>query len=120
MKDLLAKLTTNTISIRFKSGDKIDNVTIQGIVGNTMVVNYAGKIAVIEIPHIGYVSTDGESIDVMRSLLNSGESTQEENQSSNQNSNQSNNQNNSEKNNKKRSSESRSSNEKENRDSLGY
>lgn len=124
MKNLLGKLTTNTISIRFKSGDKIDNVVIQGIVGNTMVVSYEGKTAVIEIPHIGYISIDGETIEVMRSILNEEESTQEENENTNQNTNKNNSQkNNNEKSNKKNneenSSDTRSSSE-EISSELGY
>lgn len=83
MKDLLLNLTRSTVSICFKSGDKIDNVVIEAVMGNTMVANYEGKITLIEISHIAYVSTETGIMGVMESIL---KNTQDGNKNGNKDS----------------------------------
>lgn len=71
MKELLVKLTRCNVNICFKSGDKLCDVCIEGIIGNTMVANYEGRITLIEIPHIAYVSTEKGIMEVMEMILKS-------------------------------------------------
>jgi hypothetical protein len=73
MKELLSKLIKSYVVIGFKSGDKIENAVIESIIGNVLVVTYNEGIAMIEIPHIAYVKTEGGDVDVMESILSSGE-----------------------------------------------
>ena len=81
MKELLEKITRSTVTITFKSGerDKLEDVVIEAVIGNVVIANYRGKLTVIEIPHIAYISVDSGVLEVMEDILNSkkGEEKQE-------------------------------------------
>ena len=79
MKDLSVKLTRATVDICFKSGDKIGNVVIERVVGNTIIANYGGKVTLIEIGHIAYVTAERGIMEIMKTVLSSRETTQKEN-----------------------------------------
>ena len=112
MKDLLVKLTRSTVNICFKSGDKMDNVIIESIIGNTIVANYEGKITVIEIPHIAYVSTEIGIMEAMKTILGNQQNTQVENKDS-KNNNQSSNENSNENKEKDKEKDSKKDTEKD-------
>jgi hypothetical protein len=69
MKELLNKLVRCTINITFKSGDRLEGVVIEAIMGNTIVANYRGELSLIEIPHIGYVTVEAGVMEVMEAIL---------------------------------------------------
>lgn len=76
MKELLAKLVgNNNLVIGLKSGEKMDGVAIESVMGNMLVISYAGQISVIEIPHIAYVTT-GVSIATVQNILGNAENAQ--------------------------------------------
>lgn len=71
MKDLLEKLIKMDVDIYFKSKDKICNVVIEAIIGNSIVASQDEKIKTIEIPHIAYVIIKEEYGRALEVLLNS-------------------------------------------------
>ncbi|MCT8976617.1 hypothetical protein N4T77_08410 [Clostridium sp. CX1] len=71
MKELLSKLVKNHVAIFFKSGDHIESVVIQAVVGNVLVASSHGKILFIEIPHIAYVVADDGAVDAIKEILRS-------------------------------------------------
>lgn len=79
MKDLLAKLTRSTITIYLKSGEKMDNVVIESVIKNVAVANYEGKITLIEIPHIAYVSAEKGVAEVMEAVYKNQQDGQQQN-----------------------------------------
>lgn len=78
MKDLLVKLTRSTIDVYLKSGEKMENVVIEAIFKNVAVANYGGKMTLIEIPHIAYVSAEKGIMEVMEAVYKNQQSGQEE------------------------------------------
>lgn len=83
MKDLLFKIIKSTVSICFKSGEKINNVVIEDIMGNAIIAKCDGKIKMIEIPHIAYVSIEADIREALETILKNGQCKQEENKSDN-------------------------------------
>lgn len=82
MKGLLLKLTRSHVNIRFKSGEELDNVVIESVIGNILVANYQGKITLLDIGHIAFVSTETGVMEVIETILKNQQNTQEKKQDS--------------------------------------
>lgn len=77
MKDLLEKLTRSTITVYLKSGERMDNVVIEAVIKNIAVANYDGKVTLIEIPHIAYVSAERGVMEVMEAVYKNQQGVQQ-------------------------------------------
>lgn len=78
MKELLVKLIRSTVCISFKSGDKLNNVVIEAVIGNTIIATYGGKVTLIEIPHIAYVSAETGIMEILETILKNKQSDQKQ------------------------------------------